>query len=345
MNTEAIALTFLDQGIRPLPIVPDTKVPYVKEWKPFQKRPPTKAEVGHWFATWPDANLAILTGAASGVDVVDFDIGHDPWPTDGHELPKDCVVSTPSGGTHYYIKHVDGLRCRHGTLAKGVDLLADGGYVLVPPSTVGGNAYTYTTGRITDAKPAPEWLREALLTKGQKARSGAKRGTAREWFEEGTRNVSLTAIAGAMRGQGLSEAAICRGLLALTAALCQPPLDKADIESIAASVSRYPVHKSRGFWKLPQDDIDALLQCRDFGGLEDFRVYFALAAQTLGFGRSADIVSAGQLKKRTGYPSRGKIHEALRRLESTELVGREHLDKFTVRRWVNWPKKVESEVK
>jgi hypothetical protein len=100
----------------------------------------------HWWARWPGANIAIATGAP-GVDVLDVDVrgAQAGWPAlrrlrEAGILPGGGpVVRTPSGGIHL---HFIGTSQRNGSLHhEKLDFRAAGGYVLVPPSFVDGEAY------------------------------------------------------------------------------------------------------------------------------------------------------------------------------------------------------------
>ncbi len=157
-----VALEALDLGLRPILVNADKK-PLVK-WRDYQAKPPTSAELESW--PWPKAaGVAVLTGVGDGipgVDVVDFDVGHADWPGDGRELPTACVVKTPRGGLHYYVRHVEGARNSTGQLAAGVDTRAEGGYAIIPPTP----GYSFELGSLADAVKAPPpepWLAEALL--------------------------------------------------------------------------------------------------------------------------------------------------------------------------------------
>src|SRR2546422_133094 len=67
------ALEYLARGWRPIPVHNREKNPQLKTWKEYQHRAPTHHEVVEWFTTWPDAGVAILTGAGSGLVVIDID--------------------------------------------------------------------------------------------------------------------------------------------------------------------------------------------------------------------------------------------------------------------------------
>ena len=105
-------------------------------------------------ATWrldARANIAIATGAESGLVVVDVD------PRSGGDetlaalerrlgpLPATPRVDTGGGGWHIYVAH-PGHAVR-GTLGGGIDIKSDGGYVVAPPSGhASGGAYTWHPG-------------------------------------------------------------------------------------------------------------------------------------------------------------------------------------------------------
>ena len=55
----------------------------------------------------------------------------------------------------------------------------------------------------------------------------------------GERNTTLAKIGGAMRRQGATQESITAALLSENNSRCDPPLPDAEVESIAASVSRY----------------------------------------------------------------------------------------------------------
>jgi hypothetical protein len=65
------ARDYLARGLAPIPVGPD-KIPLV-EWKPYQGEAPQADQVDEWWTRWPDANVGVVTGAVSGVVVLDAD--------------------------------------------------------------------------------------------------------------------------------------------------------------------------------------------------------------------------------------------------------------------------------
>ena len=112
----------------------------------------------------PDANVGIATGPSSALWVLDIDpdgggmesmrdlvAKHGP-------LPETFAVKTGSGGYHYYFKLEVGLRNSQGRIGKGIDVRAEGGQVVAPPSVSGIGVYTVL--RDAPLAHAPEWLLE-----------------------------------------------------------------------------------------------------------------------------------------------------------------------------------------
>jgi len=107
-----------------------------------------------WFDTWPDANVGIAIGAESGLVVLDVDPRHggteslEELETRHGRLPLSPVVLTGGGGTHSYFAHPKGGTVPNRTNfagLPGLDLRADGGYVVAPPSVhASGRAYEWS---------------------------------------------------------------------------------------------------------------------------------------------------------------------------------------------------------
>jgi hypothetical protein len=86
------------------------------------------------FEAIPDGLLAVRTGAASGLFVVDIDPRHGGHVDRGLMVPT-ATVATGGGGWHLYYRH-PGQPIGTDEIPghPGVDLKHDGGYVVAPPS-------------------------------------------------------------------------------------------------------------------------------------------------------------------------------------------------------------------
>jgi hypothetical protein len=119
------------------------------------------AQIREWFARQPGRNLAVATGAP-GPDVLDIDT-RGPAASGFPALARlraaglldgaGRQVRTPGGGLHLYFAGSDQ---RSGHLpASHLDFLSGGGYVLIPPSQVGGRPYQHV--QILGGHGALDW--------------------------------------------------------------------------------------------------------------------------------------------------------------------------------------------
>lgn len=128
------ALIYKRRGFSVLPIRPREKKPLIA-WEPYQKECASEQTLTQWFSSCPEANIGIVTGAVSGIVVVDCD---DKAAT--QELKRIVpdlkpIPRTKTGhGYHFFFKHPgQSIPNRVGILPK-MDIRGDGGYVVVPPS-------------------------------------------------------------------------------------------------------------------------------------------------------------------------------------------------------------------
>jgi len=126
--------------------------------------------IRRWWATWPNANVAVRTGAASDLVVVDIDPAHGGEDSlqsvlAAHgQLPPGRTIRTGSGGRHLYFAHPGDVVPNDvgRRLGSGLDIRGDGGYVIAPPSlhvTGGRYAVAARGGEIPDL---PDWLLELV---------------------------------------------------------------------------------------------------------------------------------------------------------------------------------------
>jgi len=205
--------------------------------------------IKRWWKLTPDAGIGIRTGAVSGLVVLDIDPRHGGDESllelEGQHgtLPETVTALTGGGGQHAFFLHPGPTvlirnSVRLGGLA-GLDVRADGGYVVAPPSRhPNGRAYAWELSSHPDDIPLavlPDWLRELVHPTAIPGDRDSK-----EPIPDGERNATLTRLAGSMRRRGMSQEAILAALLAENEQRCRPPLPRSEVERIAASVSRYP---------------------------------------------------------------------------------------------------------
>lgn len=130
-----------------------------------------------WWAEWPNTNLAICGGMQSGLVIVDIDPRHggdtlllELFAEHG-EFPETLRATTGSGGTHYYFQHPGKCPLSGGSnkLGVGIDVKADDGYVVAPPSLhFSGRHYSWDNPGAPIA-PLPAWVLEKLEEKKPRA--------------------------------------------------------------------------------------------------------------------------------------------------------------------------------
>jgi hypothetical protein len=118
-----------------------------------------------WWRRWPHANVAIRTGAASGLVVLDIDRrggGHRTLAQlvkQHSRLPATRAVQT-GDGVHLYFQHpgtpVQNDASRR--LGPGIDIRGDGGYVLAPPSRHHNGQHYRTLDERIPVAAMPAWL-------------------------------------------------------------------------------------------------------------------------------------------------------------------------------------------
>ncbi|SIT10331.1 Primase C terminal 2 (PriCT-2) [Roseivivax lentus] len=189
------------------------KVPHITDWPNKATTDPT--QIRKWWKRWPEAQVGIVTGERSGIDVLDLDQkdgkdGVAALREAGHTVDSPVIIKTPTGGLHYWFEHVPGQRkVENLNGMEGVDVRADGGWAGVP----GSDGYSYQTGdlqlwtALRDVAP-PAWplpvqrrravsvstaepsglpfhvLRDALLSLPIEARQ-VHFGSDGEWFKIG----------------------------------------------------------------------------------------------------------------------------------------------------------------
>lgn len=245
------AIRYAELGYAVFPCRPGDKRPLTPNGLLDATTDPSQIE--SWWSARRSANIAIRT---DGLLVIDIDGADNPWLADEPErqleLSAAPISVTPRGGRHLLFRAPEGRTYRNsaGKLAERVDVRADGGYILVAPSTVLGKPYHWPRGAELDESPdrlpePPTWLVEALdkidtrPTGGATLAHVAPGGDEANPIPDGQRNTTLASLGGSMRRVGMSQAEILAALVRVNDDRCKPPLPSAEIERIASSVARY----------------------------------------------------------------------------------------------------------
>lgn len=209
------------------------------------------AVIRAWWDRWPDANVGIATGQASGLLALDVDGAQGEQSLvdlaqRGFILPDTYSVRTGSGGAHHYFAWPEGADVRNSArkIAPGLDIRGVGGVVAAPPSMhKSGRRYEVSESAI-DAAPCPEWLLSLIReAQGPATRQSAPAAgaVASESIGKGQRTNRLVSLAGSMHKRGMTPEAIEAALLTENRAKNDPPLPETKVRAIACDIpARYP---------------------------------------------------------------------------------------------------------
>lgn len=231
------------EGLAPLAIKPNDKAPATPHgFKDANKDPEKHRE---WANECADYNVAYATGPASGyLLVVDVDVKNgdatglksiQSLEKEYGELPPTRKVYTPSGGYHLLYRYPETMKVPSRiNFRPRVDVKAEGGYCVAPPSVIHGEPYFYDEPVLPISR-APSWLLELLCsTQGTKPR---KRKSAQVKLTTiGSRNDSVAFEGFSLLNAGLNPDLLEEELLEYNATHCEPPLSESEVSQIAANV-------------------------------------------------------------------------------------------------------------
>jgi putative DNA primase/helicase len=257
------ALEYCQHGLGVIPLIRAGKKPLVA-WKHFQAARPTSDQVLEWFAEYPNANIGILTGAVSGIVVLDIDSEAGLELARSKGLPDQTPAVKTGKGWHLYFKYPGDKIANFVRKMTDIDLRGEGGYVVAPPSIhENGKAYTWFANTVNlPFADLPSWVieltkperrepafqQEAVSITRPRAYSEAALNSAAGRVasaQQGTRNDTLfreTSDLGKLLGGGfpIDRAVIEQTMLnaALSAGLSQDEADKTIGSALVHGISQ-----------------------------------------------------------------------------------------------------------
>lgn len=235
-----------------VPVFPlSGKVPYADTHGHLDATSDSEAVAWAW-AGHPTANIGMPTGDVSGVLVLDIDgpIGEQSLTdleTKYGPLPDTRMVRSgrESGGRHFHFA-MPAPGVKSWTIAPGVELKANGRYVVLPESIHPETGQTYVWIGDPDeplAQLPPAWV-DLVKGKGKYKVTGTGPTLAPEKIFAGEkdgkgRNDTLTREGGRLRRGGWTAEEIYGSLGVFNQSRCVPPLEDDEVRKIADSVSRY----------------------------------------------------------------------------------------------------------
>lgn len=235
-------LAAVERGESVIPVNGSKKALF--SWKRYQEQPASADEVCKWAKNSSCTGFAVVTGAVSGLVILDFD------DADGialcRRLELEPHVQTPSGGYHVRFRHPGfKVATQNSETTKrlqerwhGCDIRADGGYAVEWGRIKAGE---YRALRdLAEAEDLERLPRELLIDLGI-----AETGTPapptepdeRRKVRHPGRHAYLLGIAGAMRGRGEEERAVLAELRRVNKLDCDPPKPDQEVVALAKDVA------------------------------------------------------------------------------------------------------------
>ena len=237
MHVLGAAKDYVARGWPVVPVAKGSKRPLVS-WKDLQSRLNTTDEIQHAFSQ-NGVNVSIVTGAFSGLVVLDADTEHGKSELEKH-LPEnlETPICRTARGWHYYFKHPGGKVPSKPLIEGHLDVKADGGLVAAPPSE--GKQWVISPD---DVEPAP--MPQSILTfikelnyYSYKASDVTSCQLAPLQFQKGSRDNSLFTVAKILRKGGATQEQALQ-LLEMLGQCCQPPYPQKDITTKVLSTYRH----------------------------------------------------------------------------------------------------------
>ena len=259
------------EGLEIFPCNDNKKTPLTKHG--FKDASADEQVINSWWDKYPDANIGLPTGKTNNLIVVDVDVKND---ADGmaslKQLQDECgefdtrIVHTPSGGLHFYFNYpadVDTIKNR-ANMKPGIDIRADGGYVIAPGSSIGGNYYEFDD-KYKEISELPQNLIKMLTNSSSSVRAGfndyeVSAGEVTYGVEQGSRNHSVFRLASKLRGEDV-PLDVAEGQILIAAHNCSPPLSES--EALRCLESAYNLYQPNP--KNPTDAGNAIRLIKLFG--------------------------------------------------------------------------------
>lgn len=232
-----------------IPMRARDKRPLIK-WQQYQQHLASEDEIREWYQRWPNANIGIVTGMVSGLVVLDIDPRHDgdssleQWQIEHGPLPHTVEARSGGGGRHIYFRHPGGVIHNRVGLAAGIDLRADGGCIVAPPSIhSSGHRYTWIKGHEPGnvlLAELPGWLQRILQDEYQSPGHSQAywQQLVGEGVGEGERNNTIASLGGHLLWHGVDPDVVMELLLCWNRVRCSPPLDDDEVIRTVQSITR-----------------------------------------------------------------------------------------------------------
>lgn len=246
------ALKYAQMGLAVFPLQEKGKEPATNNG--FKDATTEERQIKLWWRKNPNYNIGIATGQKSGgLVAIDMDIDKDQG-KDGYRvftnwcnqnflvLPDSWLSITGRGGYHLFYKSAFPLPNKANWL-DSVDIRADGGYVVAPPSVhPNGNKYEWEQAPdeydlITSDDIDVEFVFNSILASNLKEKG--KTLNIPDEIPEGHRDEMMFKLACKYQSMGMSDDAMLAALLKENEIRCKPPLTEKEIQRKVEQALKY----------------------------------------------------------------------------------------------------------
>lgn len=268
------ALSYAARGLAVFPLAEGTKIPCIQGG--FTQATTDAEQIKLFWSARPNCNIGIATGGISnGLVVVDVDLDNDKgedgyialksWENEHGELPEGACATTPRGGMHLYFISDEPFSgsVNHET---GIDIRADGGYVVAPPSVrEDGRAYEWDLHIEDYGIPRADDNTKAFIRKMQEGKlAQEKKFVLPGRIRDGERNDTLFRYACSLQAHSVPDDVIMASVVSVNKSLCDTPVSDAECEKIVNSA----LSKNKGLSdeaKALKRNVYHMLDCNDKG--------------------------------------------------------------------------------
>lgn len=267
------ALEYAARGWAVFPLAEGTKIPCIQGG--FTMATTDEEQIRAFWSVRPNCNIGIATGGMSnGLVVIDVDLDNDKgedgyialkaWEAENGDLPEGACATTPRGGMHLYFVSDEpfGGSVNHDT---GIDIRADSGYVVAPPSVrEDGRRYEWDLHPDDYGVPRADENVKAFIRKMQEGKIGDQKFELPDRIKDGERNDTLFRYACSLQAHSVPDDVIIASVMGVNKSLCDHPVDDAECEKLVRSA----LSKRKGFSdevKEARRNVYRMLDCNDKG--------------------------------------------------------------------------------
>lgn len=241
------ALEYAKKGWAVFPLIPNTKRPIQDGG--FHLATTDPGIITGWWSRWPTANLGAATGLKSNLIVVDVDVKKNAKGLESVKVLQGLIptalAKTPTGGFHYfYILHKPMVGATG--ILNGLDIKADRGYIVLPPSIIDGKKYEWLNLDVP-VQPITEELFKQILELKEKNKKDETHVDDDGKIPYHHRNTYLAKMAGRFRYAGLGMDEILPILLKINSQKLSEPLPEKEVETTCKSICTYAPGNPKDF--------------------------------------------------------------------------------------------------